>query len=83
MGWAKGRVAVVVAELLLRVSDSLLSVLFTLSILSLSLSASSGCRVVHQHVSSLGLLSIYLFTRLTNNPAQIGTIESVSCVGII
>ena len=78
----KGRVAVVVAELLLRVSDILLAMLLALSLLSLSLSASSG-RTVVQHVSSLGLLRIYLFTRLTNNPAQIGTIESVNCVGII
>ncbi len=49
-----GSVAVVVAEALLRESD--ISVL-VVSLLSLSLSGSSGSTVV-QHASSLGLLSI-------------------------
>ena len=74
-----GSVAVVIADALLRVSD--ISVLMV-SLLSLSLSTSSGSTVV-QHESSLGLLSINLLTRLTNKPAQIGTNESVSCDGII
>ena len=74
-----GCVEVVIAEALLRVSDN--SVLVD-SLLSLSLSGSSGSTVV-QHASSLGLLKIYLSTRLTNKPARIGTNESVSCCGII
>ena len=72
-------VAVVVAEVLLRVSLS--SVLLE-SLLSLSLSSSSGTTVV-QHVSSRGLLRMYLFTRLTNSPAQTGTKVSVISCGII
>ena len=74
-----GNVAVVIADALPRESDN--SVLMV-SLLSLSLSRSSGSTVV-QHESSLGLLSINLLTRLTNKPAQIGTNESVSCDGII
>ena len=70
-----GAVAVVIADALLRESDN--SVLM-LSLLSLSLSSSSGSTVV-QHESSLGLLNINLLTRLTNKPAQTGTNESVSC----
>ena len=70
-----GAVAVVIADALLRESDN--SVLMV-SLLSLSLSSSSGSTVV-QHESSLGLLNINLLTRLTNKPAQTGTNESVSC----
>ena len=70
-----GAVAVVIADVLLRESDSSV---FIVSLLSLSLSTSSGSTVV-QHESSLGLLNINLLTRLTNKPAQTGTIESVSC----
>ena len=64
-----GAVAVVIADALLRESDN--SVL-AVSLLSLSLSSSSGSAVV-QHESSLGLLNINLLTRLTNKPAQAGT----------
>ena len=74
-----GAVAVVIADALLRESDN--SVL-VVSLLSLSLSSSSGSTVV-QHESSLGLLNINLLTRLTNKPAQTGTNESVNCCGII
>ena len=70
-----GVVAVVITETLLRESDN--SVL-VVSLESLSLSTSSGSTVV-QHESSLGLLNINLLTRLTNKPAKIGTIESLSC----
>ena len=70
-----GAVAVVIADALLRESDN--SVLM-LSLLSLSLSSSSGSAVV-QHESSLGLLNINQLTRLTNKPAQTGTNESVRC----
>ena len=70
-----GAVAVVIADVLLRESDSSV---FIVSLLSLSLSTSSGSAVV-QHESSLGLLNINRLTRLTNKPAQTGTIESVSC----
>ena len=70
-----GAVAVVIADALLRESDN--SVL-VVSLLSLSLSSSSGSAVV-QHESSLGLLNINRLTRLTNKPAQTGTNESVSC----
>ena len=70
-----GAVAVVIADALLRESDSSV---FIVSLLSLSLSTSSGSAVV-QHESSLGLLNINRLTRLTNKPAQTGTIESVSC----
>ena len=38
-------------------------------------SISSGS-TVRQHESSLGLVKMYLFTRLTNKPAHIGTNES-------
>ena len=70
-----GAVAVVIADVLLRESDSSV---FIVSLLSLSLSTSSGSAVV-QHESSLGLLNINRLTRLTNKPAQTGTNESVSC----
>ena len=70
-----GAVAVVIADVLLRESDSSV---FIVSLLSLSLSTSSVSAVV-QHESSLGLLNINRLTRLTNKPAQTGTIESVSC----
>ena len=68
-----GSVAVVVPDALLNVSDNSV---FVAS--SLSLSSSSGSTVA-QHASSLGLLGIYLFTRLTNKPAHIGTNESLTC----
>ena len=70
-----GAVAVVIADALLRESDNTALVV---SLLSLSLSSSSGSAVV-QHESSLGLLNINRLTRLTNKPAQTGTNESVSC----
>ena len=70
-----GAVAVVIADVLLRESDSSV---FTVSLLSLSLSTSSGSAVV-QHESSLGLLNINRLTRLTNKPAQTSTNESVNC----
>ena len=74
-----GVVAVVIADALLRESDNFVLVV---SLLSLSLSSSSGSTVV-QHESSLGLLNINLLTRLTNKPAQMGTNESINCCGII
>ena len=70
-----GAVAVVIADVLLRESDSSV---FIVSLLSLSLSTSSVSAVV-QHESSLGLLNINRLTRLTNKPAQTGTNESVNC----
>ena len=54
MGCGIGSIAVVIADALLRVSD--ICVLMV-SLLSLSLSSSSGSAVV-QHESSLGLLNI-------------------------
>ena len=75
MGCAMGAVAVVIADALLRESDNTVLVV---SLLSFSLSSSSGSTVV-QHESSLGLLNMNLLTRLTNKPAQTGTNESVSC----
>ena len=74
-----GSVAVVIADALFRASA--ISVLVD-SLLSLAVYDSSGSAVV-QHASSLVLLSIYLFRRLTNKPAQIGTNESPTCCGII
>ena len=73
--------AVVIAEVLLRVSDSSVLVESRLSS-SLSLPGFSDTSAV-QHASSRGLLSTYLFTRLANSPAHIGTNESVMCCGII
>ena len=74
-----GAVAVVIADVLLRESDSSV---FIVSLLSLSLSTSSGSTVAQQE-SSLGLLNINLLTRLTNKPAQTGTNEPVNTWGII
>ncbi len=55
MGYVMGGVAVVVAEALLSVRDNFV---FVVSLLSLSLSSSSGSTVV-QHVSIFGSLRIY------------------------
>jgi hypothetical protein len=63
-------VAVVVPKAWLTVSDTSVFV-----VSSLSPSKSSGSK----HASSLGLLRIYLFTRLTNKPTRVGTNESATC----
>ena len=73
-----GSVAVVFPEALLKVSEN-----SVVAVSSLSVSLSTSCRsTVLQHESSFGLLRIYLFARLTNKPAQIGTNDSVICGGM-
>jgi hypothetical protein len=64
-----GSVAVVVPDVLRSASDSSV---FVVSLLSLSLSISSGSTVLQQ-VSNFGLFNMYLCMRLIISPAVIGT----------
>ena len=73
MKGCEGKLAVVIAEVLLTLS---VRFVFVVSSLSLSVSTSSGSAGSQQ-----APLMIYLFIKLTIIPAVIGTIDSVICDG--
>ncbi len=64
--------------------DSLtVSEISVVAVSPLSVSLSTLCvSAVLQHESNFGLFQLYFFTRLTNNPSQMCTNNSVICGGM-